>query len=105
MKKQEPVKNMDTLEKEIFRSKLELKDRERRLVGNLDHFRDHFTSYVTGSFNCKHKEERKKSSFVDMIFNNEKVHSFVSGVAEKAAGKTGELLEKILDRFFKNSKH
>jgi hypothetical protein len=100
MKKNKHIRNIDTLEKEVYRLKLEAKNIEEKLDKNLDHLQENYFSMTMNSFfgHRKHKEE--PGSFFDSFVNSDGFRSAVNKVTDHIANNTAESLEKLVDKLF-----
>ena len=85
MKKHHKIRNITELDKAILQQKLTIRDREKQLHDNVDHFARRFPSWFTHS-------DRGGEHFFDHL---------ASGIADRAAEKTGALVEKILEKLFR----
>jgi len=98
------IKNLDTLEKEIYRLQLEAKNKKERLEENLDYFQKHYASMTVNSiFNRSSSgKEKVKEKFFSSIWENEKiqngVNKIISHLADRAAEGIENLVDKILHR-------
>lgn len=98
------IKNLDTLEKEIYRLRLEAKNAEDKLEENCEYLQKHFASMTMNSiFNRPSTaKEKMKEKIFSSLWENEKVRNgldkIVSYLAEKAADGIESLLDKILHR-------
>ena len=73
MKKRYTIHNLDTLEKEIYRLKLELRLKEVTLTDNWEKLLSDFPEILTNSLLCRNSEKLNgKETFGQRFFNNEK---------------------------------
>ncbi len=98
------IKNLATLEKEIYRLQLEAKNRKEKLEENLDYFHKHYASMTINSiFNRSSSgKERVKEKFFSSIWENEKIQNginkIITHLADRAADGIENLVDKILHR-------
>jgi hypothetical protein len=96
MNASQPVHDLDSLEKEILRKKLELKEKEERLRRNLDDLQGNYLSYLSGSFFSRSKKSNGgKKQFFDSI---------ISRVADKTADRAAETIDRLLNKLWKKKK-
>ena len=103
MRNKKNLHNLDTLEKEILTHQLYVKELEHKLEKNTGHLRDNLPSYLSGSLACKQGKEYEKKKFLGAVLDNEYVHSFFSTLTTTAADKTGELLERLINKVIKKT--
>jgi hypothetical protein len=97
------IRNLATLDNEILRRRLELKNLEVRLEKNLDYFQENYGSLFMNSFHAfRKKSEHQKNGrgFFEYIFNSDGFRSAFSGFGEHMAERLTEKVEKIMERFF-----
>jgi hypothetical protein len=98
------IKNIDTLEKEIYRLRLEARDYKDKLEENLEHLQKHYASMTMNSFFNRNSstKERVKDKIFSSIWENEKIRhgidKIVGYLAEKATDGIESLIDKILHR-------
>jgi hypothetical protein len=98
------IRNLDTLEKEIYRLQLEARNYEDRLEKNFDYLKQHYASMTMNTIAgaAASAKEKVKEKIFDAIWQNEKVRSgidkIVSYLADKAAEGIESLVDKILHR-------
>ncbi len=106
MAKAQNIHNLDSLEKEIYRLKLEVKKIEVKLDENLDHVQENFTSMVWSSFFHNKKDKNSGSDNVfESFLKNEKLNTVVNKVTDRIADRAAEGMEKLIDRIFNKKKH
>jgi len=98
------IKNTDTLEKEIYRLRLEAKDRKDKLEKNLDWLQKHYASMMMNSFfnRSSSAKEKVKEKIFSSIWENEKIQTGVDKLAGYFAEKASDGLESLLDKLFKH---
>lgn len=105
MKPTKRIHNLDTLDREIYRLRLEAKNIEQKLDRNLDHFQEHYPSMAFHSFfSGKQRREEARSPFFDSLFRSEALSSVIGKFAEFAAGKAASAIEALLDKLSKKDK-
>jgi hypothetical protein len=105
MKKAKNIHNLDTLEREIYRLQLEVKNMEQKFDRNFDHLQQNYSSMFMGSFFRRKKEsDEGKSSFFDSFFKNENFHAAVSKITDRLADKAAEGIENLVDKIFHKGK-
>ena len=106
MKRAKDIRNLDTIEKEIYRLKLEAKNIEEKLDNNLTFLQENYFSMIMNSFfhRRKHKEDEGKTSFMDSFFKSESFRNAVNTAADHIANRAAEGIEKLVDKIFHNKK-
>lgn len=98
------IKNLDTLEKEIYRLRLEARNYKDKLEENLEYLQKHYASMTMNSFFNRNSstKERVKDKIFSSIWENEKIRygidKIVGYLAEKATNGIEILIDKILHR-------
>jgi hypothetical protein len=106
MKKAMNIHNLDSLEREIYRLKLEAKNIEEKLDQNLEHLHGNFSSIAMNSFfhEKKNKEEEKDYIFGSFL-KNEKLNAFVNKITDHITERAEEGIDKLIDKIFHKKKH
>ncbi|MBK5270704.1 MAG: hypothetical protein JJE22_06790 [Bacteroidia bacterium] len=95
------IRNLDTLEKEIYRLQLEAKQIEERLDSNLDHFQHNYAYMAMNSlFHRSSGKEKVKEKIFSSILENEKISKGIDKIFGYLADKTAEGIENLFDRIF-----
>lgn len=95
------IHNMDTLEKEILRLKLQQKDTELGLDRQWGKLRHNFGAMILNSFRRKKNEEEEgRQGFFESILKNEKVESTLHNISDKISGKLSGVISNLFERFF-----
>ncbi|HYM93079.1 MAG TPA: hypothetical protein VET23_02995 [Chitinophagaceae bacterium] len=97
------IKNLDTLEKEIYRLRLEAKNYEDKLEESLEHFQRNYTSMALNSvFSRSSQKESGKEKIKEKIFSsiweNEKIRNGIDKIIGFLAEKTTEGVENLIDK-------
>ena len=104
MKTGKPIHNLDTLEKEIYRQQLKLKDSAKQLRDDLDYCRENFFTLARNTVKKERSKEDKSSSFFDHLFRNEHVRAAVTGITDRITDHTAEAVNHLIDRLFQKHK-
>lgn len=105
MKKGTKIRNLDTLEKEIYRLKLEARLKEVKLTDNWEQLLADFPEILTNSLLCsKRGKENGKETFGQKLFNNEKRSAFVDRIVEKFSDRIAERLDELFEKVFHKQK-
>jgi hypothetical protein len=105
MKKVKNIHNLDSLEREIYRLKLETKNIEEKLDHNLEHLHENFSSMAMNSFFRKNKNEEKDNIFGSFL-KNEKLNTFVNKITDHITERAEEGIDKLIDKIFhKKNRH
>ncbi len=97
------IRNLDTLEKEIYRLRLEAKNYEEKLEHNLDHFQKNYASMAINSVFRRSPEkesgkERIKEKIFSSIWNNEKIRNGINKIIGHLADRASEGIENLFDK-------
>lgn len=106
MKKTKNIHNLDTLDREIYRLKLEAKGTEDKLDKNLDHLQENYWSMTMNSLFCR--DDNKKSgenSFWKNVSKHEDFNAAVNTIAGNIADKASEGLHSWMKNFFSKKRH
>jgi hypothetical protein len=100
--KRTPVKNLNTLEKEIYRLKMRSKEIEKSLDGNIESLRENYGSMAMNSFFGQKKSSSSNfwASLTARILESEKLQNSFSKLAESLADKIGEGISHAADKIF-----
>ncbi|MES1219312.1 MAG: hypothetical protein ABUT20_27655 [Bacteroidota bacterium] len=97
--KNKNIKNLDTLEKEIYRLRLEARQIEDKLDKNLDHFQEHYFSMTMNSiFHRSTGKEKIKEKLFSSFLDNEKISGGIDKIISYVVDKASDGIESILDR-------
>ncbi len=100
MKRKKNIKDIDTLEKEIYRLKLEAKRTEDKFENNIDFLEKNYPSMVVNSFFCGEKE-KKDNGHSHSFFRSEKLNSILSSVTDHIAEKASDGIKDQIDKLFR----
>ena len=106
MKKSSHINNIDTLEREIYRLKLEARNIEDKMAKSLDHLQQNYLSMTMNSAFCK-KESKKngESGFWKSFVKNEGFTSAMNSIAGAISAKAVEGLGEWVNQFKQKQKH
>ena len=105
MKKAKNIHNLDTLEREIYRLRLEAKNIEEKLDRNLDHLQANYYSMTMNSIFGKSKQsDEGKSSFFDAFLKSESFNAAINKMTESVANKAAAGVEALVDKLFNKNK-
>jgi hypothetical protein len=98
--KKNSIKNVDALEKEIYKRRLRLREIEKNLGQNVDYMRDNFGSMALESLigPAKSSPMGITGNLMLKAINNEKLQNSLAELAERLAEKLGEGIEKVTAR-------
>jgi hypothetical protein len=101
MKKRYTIHDLDTLEKEIYRLKLELRLKEVKLTDNWEKLLSDFPEILTTSLLCRNSEKLNgKETFGQRFFNNEKRSAFVDRLVERFSERIAEKFDELFEKVF-----
>src|SRR5690349_4849997 len=105
MKKKDTIHNLDTLEKEIYRLRLEARLKEVHLSENWDQLIRDFPEVLTNSIFCRESaNENGKKTFGQKLFNNDRRNAFLDRFFEKFSDRITEKLDELLEKVFQKRK-
>ena len=99
MKKKKNIRDIDTLEKEIYRLKLEAKRTEDKFENNIDFLEKNYPSMVVNSFFCGEKEKKDNRSN-HSFFKSERLNSILSNVTDHIAERASDGIKDQIDKLF-----
>lgn len=102
MSKSKKIHSIDTLERELFRLKLEARMKEEQFEKNIDWFRKNYKSLLLGSLLKKempHENGKNGSSW-----KNEKLHNFFDKIADRITCKVVDRMDEMFDNIFRRKK-
>ncbi len=106
MKKSKNIHNLDNLEKEIYRLRLEAMRQEKKLSDNMAYLRENANSLIIHSVFCRKKTTfEKKNSEEEGFFKNERFNSMINRIKDRIANRAADGIESLLDRLFHKRKH
>jgi len=104
VKKIKNIHNLDSLEREIYRLKLDAKNTETRLNNNTEFFQKHFLSVLINSFAPK-KQTRARSAFsFKSILESEKFNVFFDKFTNCATTRAADGLNNFFHRIARQKK-
>lgn len=96
------IKNLDNLEKEIYRLKLKSRQLEDRFDSNLEHLQNNYGSMIRNSiFQSKKESQPVSSSILDSVVNNEKLQNALNRIVNHLAEKAADGIDAVIDKLFK----
>lgn len=105
MKEKKNIRNLDTLDGEIYRLKLETKNIEQKLDKNLDYLQDNYWRMTMNSLFCKDDNNTKEDGFWKNVFKHDGVNETINTIAGNIADKASENLHGWMSKFFGKKKH
>ena len=96
------IKNIDTLEKEIYRLELKARDHKNKMEKNFGHLQKHYASMTMNSFfnhNASSKEKVREKIF-STIWENEKVRNGIDKIVDYVSEKATDGVETLLNKIF-----
>ncbi len=105
MKKIQNIRNLDTLEKEIYRLKLEARSLEDKFDRNMDHLENEFPSMAMNSIFGKCAGERShKKNFFDSLFDSSKFSEGMNRIRDEIASRAADGIEGLVEKIFHKKK-
>lgn len=96
------IKNLDNLEKEIYRLKLKSKELEGRFDSNIEHLQNNYGSMIRNSiFSSKKETQPVSSSIMESVVNNEKLQGALNRIVNHLAEKAADGIDAVIDKLFK----
>jgi len=97
------IRNLDTLEKEIYRLRLEAKNYENKLEESMDHLQKNYASMAINSVFRRPPEkdqgkERIKEKIFSSIWENERIRNGIDKIIGHLADKASEGIENLIDK-------
>jgi hypothetical protein len=105
MKKGNNIHNLDTLEREIYRLRLEAKNREDKLDDNWEYLQKNFPKLLINSFSCTNKSKANgKESFFRSAFKNEKLNIFIDKIVDRFSDRAADGIDHLFEKIFHKKK-
>lgn len=102
MAKATDIRNLDQLEKEIYRLKLEARQSESRMNDHIEKLQTQFGSMLRNTvFPKKESHHSAASGVVNGFLEHDGLRQSVSRLLEKLADKAAEGLDGLVERVFK----
>lgn len=102
MKKAKNIHNLDTLEREIYRLKLEARNIEEKLDNNLEHLQENYFSMTMNSiFRDKKQHDGEKTGFFESFFKSEAFAAALNKITESIASRTASGIENLVEKIFR----
>jgi hypothetical protein len=97
--KKTAIKNLDALEKEIYRMKLEARQLEEKLDTNFSYLKDNYGAMAINSlFHKKKKNEDSTEGFFDSFIKNDTIKTVVSKVTDHIADRAADGINDLIDK-------
>jgi hypothetical protein len=100
MKKSKNIHNIDSLEREIYRLKLEVKNIEEKLDDNFTHLQQNFSSMAMNSFLSGRKIGSPQEGLFNSFIKNEAAASFLNKISGHIGNRVMENIDSLIDRAF-----
>jgi len=100
MKKSKDIHNMDSLQREIYRLKLEARDIEDKLDDNFDYLQQNYSSMTMNSFLPGEKKGNPGKGIFSSFIKNENVASFMNNISGHITERVLENIDGLIDGVF-----
>ena len=105
MQKARNIKNLESLEREIYRLQVKTRKMEDKLEDNFEYLQNNFSSLLMNSFFQKRSKDKvKENGETSSFFKNEKAGYFFGKVSDHLAGKVADAVTNLVDRMFHKEK-
>ena len=105
MAKARNIRNLASLDREIYRLQLQARKLEDKLGNNLEYFQENSSSlFMNSFFGNRHGEKGKKNGHSFAFWKNEMINFFFEKFSENIAGKLADGVNKMFDRIFHKEK-
>ncbi len=106
MKKVNKIHNLDSLEREIYRLRIEAARKEKNLSENITYLRENATRLFVNTFRGKYKPETdEKRNENGSFFRIAGLNSIFSKIADRIANRAADNIDDLIDRIFHKQKH
>lgn len=101
MKKVKNIHNLDSLEREIYRLRLEAKRQEDKLDDNWEYLQKNFPALLLNSISCRKKDDTNgKENFFRSAFRNEKFNAFVDKIVDRFSDRAAKGVDHFFEKIF-----
>jgi hypothetical protein len=104
MQKARNIKNLESLEREIYRLQGKTRKMEDKLGDNFDYLQDNFSSLFMNSFFRGRSKDKGKENGESSSFFKNKAGYFFEEVSDHIAGKVANAVNNLVDRMFHKEK-
>jgi hypothetical protein len=94
------IHNIDSLERKIYRLKLEVKNIEESLDDNFIHLQKNFSSMVMSSFLSGWKKENRGGGLFNSFIKNEAAATFFNNITAHIGDQVMENIGRLINRAF-----
>jgi hypothetical protein len=104
MKKGKTIHNLETLEREIYRLRLDAKSKEDKLNENFEHCQKNFPHLVMNSLFCRKKHGENDRNFFGSAFKNEKLTLFIDKIVDRFSDRAANGIDHLFEKIFHKKK-
>ena len=102
MKNKQRIHDLETLDAEILRQQLDLKESSQKMESDIRYMRNHFFKIARNSL--KKEAAEYDASFFDPLFKNDHVRHAITGITNRIVDHTGEAIGNLIDGLFAKHK-
>lgn len=103
MKKATNIHNLDTLNREIYRLRLEVKRKEDKLDDNWEYLQNNFPALLLNSISCRRKaKENGKENLFKSALKNEKLNTFIDKIIDRFSDRAAKGFDHLFEKIFHN---
>lgn len=97
-----PIKNLDTIEKEIYRLRLKAKNLEQKFDNQFENLHDNYSSLLLNTFLKRKKPREENAAENKSILSIEKLESAFTRIADHLIDKAADSIENVVDKMLKS---
>lgn len=104
MKKTKNIHNLDSLEREIYRLRLEAKKTGEKLDVNFDYLHENFDSLLMNSLSKSNMQNKEKSNFLISTLKNRALNAVLTKITSHFADRALKSIDKFVCGLFRRKK-
>lgn len=104
MQKTKNIHTLDSLEREIYRLRLEIKKCEEKMDTNFDYLHEHFDALLINSISGKMNREKDGHTSFIAVLKSQAVRAVINKTTGHFAGWLVKGIEHLACRFFRKEK-
>lgn len=104
MKKTKNIHTLDSLEREIYRLRLEARETEEKLDSNFAYLHENFDTLLLNSFSKRNKQEKDQSSSFISALKSHTLNAVINKMISHVADRMIKGIDNLACRLFRGKK-